>query len=102
MRVDGACHCGAVRFAAEADAGQVSVCHCTDCQSLTGTAFRTSVRAVDGVSLAHSTNDTSSSFVTFRLSSNVRQVRLSVRISFSISFPFLKVRGSTGVFDKAA
>ena len=58
--------------------------------------------AVDGVSLAHSTNDTSSSFVTFRLSSNVRQVRLSVRISFSISFPFLKVRGSTGVFDKAA
>lgn len=48
MRVEGACHCGAVRFAAEADAGQVSVCHCTDCQSLTGTAFRTSVRAVDG------------------------------------------------------
>jgi hypothetical protein len=37
-----------VRFEAEADASSVSLCHCTDCQSLTGTAFRTSVRALDG------------------------------------------------------
>jgi hypothetical protein len=48
MRVEGSCHCGAVRFEAEADPDGVSVCHCTDCQALTGTAFRTSVRAVDG------------------------------------------------------
>ena len=48
MRVEGSCHCGAGRFGAEADAGDVSLCHCTDRQRLTGTAFRTSVRALDG------------------------------------------------------
>ena len=56
MRVEGSCHCGAVRFEAEAEADSVSVCHCTDCQSLTGTAFRTSVRATDGtLRLTHGT-----------------------------------------------
>ena len=39
MRVDGACHCGAIRFEADLDPGKVGVCHCTDCQTLTGTAF---------------------------------------------------------------
>jgi hypothetical protein len=45
MKVDGRCHCGAVTFEAEADPTQTTVCHCTDCQSLTGTAFRVTVRA---------------------------------------------------------
>lgn len=45
MRVAGGCHCGSVRFEADADPEDTSVCHCTDCQSLTGTAFRVSVRA---------------------------------------------------------
>jgi hypothetical protein len=48
MRIDGSCHCGAIRFEAEVEEGEVSLCHCTDCQSLTGTAFRTSVPARDG------------------------------------------------------
>lgn len=48
MRIDGSCHCGAIRFEAEVDEGEVHLCHCTDCQSLTGTAFRTSVPARDG------------------------------------------------------
>ncbi|HEY2676505.1 MAG TPA: GFA family protein [Steroidobacteraceae bacterium] len=45
MRVDGHCHCGQIRFEAQVDADQVSICHCTDCQALTGTAYRVSVPA---------------------------------------------------------
>ena len=43
MRVDGACHCGKIRYEAEIDPGRVSICHCTDCQELTGTAYRVTV-----------------------------------------------------------
>jgi hypothetical protein len=39
MKVHGSCHCGAIRFEADADPGKAGVCHCTDCQSLTGSAF---------------------------------------------------------------
>jgi len=48
MRVHGSCHCGAIRFAAQIDPARTSVCHCNDCQKLTGTAFRLSVPAVTG------------------------------------------------------
>jgi hypothetical protein len=48
MRIDGSCHCGDISFEAEADPANASICHCTDCQQLTGTAFRTSVRADPG------------------------------------------------------
>ena len=43
MKIDGACNCGAIRIEGEADPGTVSVCHCTDCQSASGTAFRVSI-----------------------------------------------------------
>lgn len=43
MRIDGQCHCGHVRYEAEIDADRVSICHCTDCQVLTGSAFRVTV-----------------------------------------------------------
>lgn len=43
MHVDGACHCGAIRFEAEIDPNRVGLCHCTDCQTFSGSAFRTSV-----------------------------------------------------------
>ncbi|HUQ74957.1 MAG TPA: GFA family protein [Burkholderiales bacterium] len=39
MKVHGSCHCGAIRFEADADPQKAGVCHCTDCQSLTGSAF---------------------------------------------------------------
>jgi hypothetical protein len=39
MNVHGSCHCGAIRFEADADPQKAGVCHCTDCQSLTGSAF---------------------------------------------------------------
>lgn len=45
MKVDGQCHCGKIRYEAEIDAARVNVCHCTDCQVLTGTAYRVSAPA---------------------------------------------------------
>jgi hypothetical protein len=45
MKVDGRCHCGQIRYEAQIDPGTVSVCHCTDCQTLTGAAYRVSVPA---------------------------------------------------------
>ena len=48
MKVTGRCHCGQISFAAEVDPAQVRVCHCTDCQTLTGTALRTNVGSLPG------------------------------------------------------
>jgi hypothetical protein len=45
MHIDGGCHCGKIAYEAEIDPEMVSICHCTDCQVLSGTAFRTTVRA---------------------------------------------------------
>ena len=50
MKVDGGCACGAIKVEAEADPEKTQVCHCTDCQTATGTAFRVSV-AVPGATL---------------------------------------------------
>jgi len=41
MKIDGACHCGAIRYEAEVDPARVMICHCSDCQSLSCSAFRT-------------------------------------------------------------
>lgn len=43
MRIDGGCYCGAIAYEAEVDPDRTSICHCTDCQKLTGTAFRVTV-----------------------------------------------------------
>lgn len=43
MKIDGACHCGAITIEGEADPEKTTVCHCTDCQSGTGSAFRVSI-----------------------------------------------------------
>jgi hypothetical protein len=48
MKVEGACHCGNITFAAEIEPESASVCHCSDCQCLSGSAFRTSVRTRPG------------------------------------------------------
>ncbi|MEJ2176802.1 MAG: GFA family protein [Gammaproteobacteria bacterium] len=40
MKVNGSCHCGAVKYEAELDAKAVGLCHCTDCQTLSASAFR--------------------------------------------------------------
>lgn len=43
MKITGSCHCGYITIEGEADPEQVSICHCTDCQTGTGSAFRVSV-----------------------------------------------------------
>jgi hypothetical protein len=48
MKIDGGCYCGYITYEAEADPERTSICHCTDCQRLTGCVFRTSVRATEG------------------------------------------------------
>jgi hypothetical protein len=48
MHIDGGCHCGYIKYEAEVDAGNVGICHCTDCQHLTGTAYRTTVQSLKG------------------------------------------------------
>jgi hypothetical protein len=40
MKIDGRCHCGFITYEAEIDPEKVMLCHCTDCQMLSGSAFR--------------------------------------------------------------
>jgi len=44
MKIDGRCHCGNITFEADVDPATVTICHCTDCQNLTGSAFRANVQ----------------------------------------------------------
>ena len=48
MKVTGGCHCGHITYEAEVDPATVRVCHCSDCQKLTGTAFRTNIASLPG------------------------------------------------------
>jgi hypothetical protein len=45
MKIEGRCHCGAIQYEAEVDPATVSICHCDDCQTLSGAPFRASVPA---------------------------------------------------------
>lgn len=40
MKVDGSCHCGNLTFEAVIDPERVRICHCTDCQTFSTSAFR--------------------------------------------------------------
>jgi len=40
MKIDGGCHCGRITYEAEVDPDGSRICHCTDCQTMGGTAFR--------------------------------------------------------------
>lgn len=48
MKIDGACHCGHITYEAEIDPEKIVICHCTDCQTLSGTAFRTVAHSREG------------------------------------------------------
>ena len=43
MHIDGACHCGLISFTGEIDPAGVVLCHCADCQVMSGAPFRTVV-----------------------------------------------------------
>ncbi len=47
MKVEGQCQCqcGAIEFEAEVQPGTVTVCHCLDCQTHSGSAFRVNISA---------------------------------------------------------
>ena len=43
MKIEGACHCGYITYRADIDPDHVYLCHCTDCQRISGSAFRWAV-----------------------------------------------------------
>jgi hypothetical protein len=43
VKINGSCHCGYITIEGEADPAKTTICHCTDCQTGTGSAFRVSV-----------------------------------------------------------
>lgn len=45
MHVTGSCHCGAIAYEAEVEPGTIGLCHCADCQKLTGSVFRANIQA---------------------------------------------------------
>jgi len=49
IKIDGQCHCGAIAYEAEIDPGRVRICRCTDCQVLSGTAFRITAPTAEAV-----------------------------------------------------
>jgi hypothetical protein len=45
LKIDGGCHCGAISFEAEIDPERVVICHCTDCQAISGAPYRVNAPA---------------------------------------------------------
>lgn len=45
MKIDGGRHCGAIRYEAEIDRERVVICHCTDCQAMSGAPYRVNAPA---------------------------------------------------------
>lgn len=47
MYISGGCHCGAITFIGEADPKRVAICHCTDCQKMSGGPYRSMVQVAE-------------------------------------------------------
>jgi hypothetical protein len=45
MQVEGQCHCGAIAYEAQVEVDKIAICHCADCQMLSGSVFRANVPA---------------------------------------------------------
>lgn len=46
MKIDGGCHCGAIRYEASISPKLVTICHCSDCQTISGAPYRVNVRVL--------------------------------------------------------
>lgn len=47
ISVNGECHCGNISISAMVDKNKVRVCHCTDCQKMSGAPLRVIAPALD-------------------------------------------------------
>ncbi len=45
MRIDGECFCGKIAYEAELTSPEISICHCSDCQALSGSPYRATATA---------------------------------------------------------
>ena len=43
MKIDGRRHCGKISYEATIDPARVIICHCTDCQTISGVPYRSNV-----------------------------------------------------------
>ena len=43
MKIDGCCHCGRISYEADINPDYVVICHCTDCQTISGAPYRVTV-----------------------------------------------------------
>ena len=43
LHVEGACHCGRITYEADINPDKVVICHCTDCQTISGGPYRVNV-----------------------------------------------------------
>jgi hypothetical protein len=43
LRIKGRCHCGKTGYEAEINPDNVIICHCTDCQAISGAPYRANV-----------------------------------------------------------
>ena len=43
MKIDGGCHCGRISYEADINPDYVIICHCTDCQNISGAPYRVTV-----------------------------------------------------------
>ena len=39
MKIEGSCHCGKISYEAEINPEYVIICHCTDCQTISGAPY---------------------------------------------------------------
>lgn len=45
MKIEGSCHCGKISYEADINTEYVIICHCSDCQVISGAPYRASVPA---------------------------------------------------------
>jgi hypothetical protein len=43
MKIEGSCHCGKIGYEADINPDTVIICHCADCQTVSGAPYRASV-----------------------------------------------------------